>query len=87
VWVDAAFRDYDPEVPTVVTDVRFPNEIEKIRALGGVIVRIDRAGHQAANGHVSEFAWQDTPPDEHFTFEVGAFHHMKLVAESLRGRL
>ena len=58
VWVDAAFQGYDPDVPTVVTDVRFPNEIAHIKKLGGIIVRIDRVGHEAANSHVSEFAWQ-----------------------------
>lgn len=87
VWVDAAFKDYNPRLPTVFTDVRFPNEIEAIKARGGIIVRIDRVGHVPVNGHVSEFAWQDVEPDEHFTFEVGAFHHMKLVAQSLDWRL
>jgi hypothetical protein len=87
VWVDAAFKDYDPGVPTVFTDVRFPNEIQAIRDRGGIIVRIDRAGHKPVNGHVSEFAWQATEPDEHFVFDVGAFHHMKLVAASLDSRL
>lgn len=61
-WVKAAFANYDPTQPTVITDVRFPNEIEAIKGRGGVIVRIDRPGVGPANGHVSEFAWQATTP-------------------------
>jgi hypothetical protein len=43
--------------PIVVTDVRFRDEAEALKALGGVLVRIERAGSGAANGisgHVSE---------------------------------
>lgn len=87
VWVNLAFKGYDPGVPTVFTDVRFPNEIAEIRRRGGLIVRIDRQGHAPANGHISEFAWQDTQPDEHFTFANGALRHMELVAISLAERL
>lgn len=86
-WVNAAFRRWDPSVPTVFTDVRFPNEIAAIRERGGIIIRIDRVGNEPVNSHVSEFAWQETVPDEHFTFANGALHHMELVAISLAGRL
>lgn len=82
-WVDAAFKDYDPAVPTVVTDVRFPNEIAKIRSLGGIIVRINRAGHAPANTHISEHAWQETVPDFAYTFADGALRHMEMVAKFL----
>ena len=86
-WVKAAFLEYTPGVATVFTDVRFPNEIEAIRAAGGIIVRIDRQGHAPANDHISEYAWQDTEPDEKFYFPDGAFQLMKLSAQSLRARL
>ena len=86
-WVNAAFNDYDPSVATVFTDVRFPNEIARIKAEGGIIVRIDRVGHAPANTHISEHAWQATRPDEHYVFADGALHHMELVAHSLRDRL
>lgn len=86
-WVNAAFRRWDPSVPTVFTDVRFPNEIAAIRERGGIIIRIDRVGNEPVNSHVSEFAWQEAVPDEHFTFANGALRHMELVAISLAGRL
>ncbi len=41
--------------PVVVTDVRFPNEADKIRELGGVVVRIIRTGQQdGPNAHQCE---------------------------------
>lgn len=49
----------DETVMIVVDDVRFPNEAEAIRALGGIIVRIERPGAGlggAAGRHVSETA-------------------------------
>lgn len=87
VWVDAAFKDYDPNVPTVFTDVRFPNEIQAIRDRGGIIVRIDRGGHAPVNGHVSEFAWQEVEPDLKYTFPDGALYMMETVGKFLGHRL
>ncbi|MEU2111544.1 hypothetical protein [Streptomyces sp. NPDC019507] len=42
VWVNALFRDADTWGPTVITDVRFLNEAEAIRARGGLVVAIER---------------------------------------------
>jgi hypothetical protein len=40
----------------VISDVRFPNEAEAIKKLGGSVWRINRRNHSAANGHTSEHA-------------------------------
>ncbi|MCX5237250.1 hypothetical protein OG824_18790 [Streptomyces prunicolor] len=58
VWVNALFRDFERWGPTVITDVRFPNEAEAIRARGGLVVAIERPGHAPIReaGHVSENA-------------------------------
>jgi hypothetical protein len=58
VWVDALFRDRDTWGPTVITDVRFPNEAEAIRAHGGLVVAIERPGQTLIreSGHASENA-------------------------------
>lgn len=61
-WVEAVFAQYDPSVATVITDVRFPNEIAAIKERGGKIIQIVRPGVRAPNNHVSEFAWQDERP-------------------------
>ncbi|NUK41832.1 hypothetical protein HRW13_13255 [Streptomyces lunaelactis] len=58
VWVDALFRDRDTWGPTVITDVRFPNEADAIRAHGGLVVAIQRPGQTLIReaDHVSENA-------------------------------
>lgn len=48
----------------VVTDVRFPNEADLIRRLGGTIIRIIRPGHQTVkNRHPSESHQTAINPD------------------------
>ena len=55
-WVDQAFRGLESGVSYVFTDVRFPNEVEAVRARGGVVWNVVRPGVGAVNGHVSELA-------------------------------
>jgi hypothetical protein len=68
VWVDAAFAGFNQHGPegrflgesdVVVTDVRFPNEFERIKDLGGKLVKVSRPGYGPANQHVSETALED----------------------------
>lgn len=58
LWIrafNAALAKVPAGVPVVVDDCRFPNEAEAIRAAGGVLVRIERAGAgSGAAGHSSE---------------------------------
>lgn len=44
VWLDQALAHWEPELNTVITDVRFPNEAEAIRARGGLLIKIVRPG-------------------------------------------
>lgn len=37
-----------------VPDVRFPNEAQRIKELGGVLIRVTRPGHSEGDGHESE---------------------------------
>lgn len=50
--VDQTIRSVDG--PVVVTDVRFPNEAELVRAHGGLVVRTERPGTTPAGGHISD---------------------------------
>lgn len=61
VWIRAALKDL-PE-KCVITDVRFPNEVEAIRGLGGQIVKVIRPGVKPANGHISETGVDKLPWD------------------------
>lgn len=47
----------------VVTDVRFPNEVDAIKARGGTIIRIERPGLESTDEHVSETALDDYVAD------------------------
>lgn len=51
-WVNALMAQVTG--PTVVTDVRFANEVHAIHSHGGVVVRIVRPGCAPALGHISE---------------------------------
>lgn len=48
-----------PDAHIIVTDVRFPNEADLIRDMGGVMVRISRDGDLPVDPHQSETALDD----------------------------
>lgn len=52
-WVVALERKMDAQHNYVITDVRFPNEAEAIKAWGGQLWRIERPGFDGDN-HASE---------------------------------
>lgn len=56
VWVDAVFKQAKERGDTnvVITDVRFPNEAQRVKAEGGFVVRINRPGVAPVNDHPSE---------------------------------
>lgn len=55
VWVDATMaRIASAAGPVVITDVRFPNEVDALRRAGGLLIRIDRPGYGPVNGHSSD---------------------------------
>jgi hypothetical protein len=56
VWVKMLMDELNYEDRVVISDVRFPNEAEAIKKLGGVVLRINRRNHSAVNGHTSEHA-------------------------------
>lgn len=63
VWIDAALNNLANH--TVVTDVRFQNEAQRIKSLGGIVWRIHRPGVKAANDHISEHDLDGWKFDEH----------------------
>lgn len=62
VWVNALMADYSPvrmdgKMPNwVVTDMRFPNEMEAIKQRGGVTIRVNRGVAPKTHEHPSETA-------------------------------
>lgn len=60
VWVNIADKKMLDADDYVITDVRFENEAEFVRSLGGIVVRVTRSGVEAINKHSSEmidFDW------------------------------
>ncbi len=55
VWVKALLDGGMP-ARLAISDVRFPNEADAIRAFGGLVVRVERPGVGPINGHESEIA-------------------------------
>jgi hypothetical protein len=54
IWVIKALRTMSEDKNYVVTDVRFKNEANQIKMIGGQIWRVERTGVEAVNSHISE---------------------------------
>jgi hypothetical protein len=63
-WVDYAMSQIPDGAKVVIADVRFPNEADAIKKLGGKVLRVEREGVTAVNNHASESALND------YTFDV-----------------
>ena len=65
-WIDLVIRQLKLSQETqrfVVSDVRFPNEADRIRDLGGVIYRTVRPGYGGDDSHTSEASIDLIVPD------------------------
>jgi hypothetical protein len=56
IWLDIAKKKIAAAYPNpvVITDIRFDNEAEFVKALGGEVCEVKRQGVEAINGHASE---------------------------------
>lgn len=93
VWVDRMerFLRTKGDQNWVVTDVRFENEAQRIRSLGGVIVRVHHPATIEACDHVSEreqerihaeYTIHNTGDLEYLCSQV----HTMMISPSVRGR-
>jgi hypothetical protein len=58
-WVDLAISKIQPGDKIVFADVRYQNEANAVRKLGGSVVRVTRDGVNPANSHHSEHDLND----------------------------
>ena len=67
IWIAALEKRMQGYEDVVISDVRFPNEINFVRSVGGVIVRVrrgeDPSHEEISKMHISETAWNAFPPD------------------------
>jgi hypothetical protein len=88
-WVNITLADL-PETSVVISDVRFPNEADRIRSLGGTVWRISRPGVGPVNAHLSDRMLDDWPFDHHLINDgtVGDLERAALeLSDSLRAGL
>ena len=83
-WVKQAMAQMnDPlRYDYVVTDVRFPNEMQAIWALNGKIWRVERPGIGSVNDHISEHAIKDEPVDLHIN-NTGTLEDLEKTVHNL----
>lgn len=56
IWVNSTFANYNENSKWIISDVRFPNEVEAIKSKGGILIRINRPGFENTDEHKSETA-------------------------------
>lgn len=81
VWVNAVFNKIE-EDNVVITDVRFPNEAQRVKAEGGYVVRVNRPGVVAVNNHPSEVALDEWGFD-YTVPNVGALEDLREITKDL----
>jgi hypothetical protein len=67
IWIAALEKRIHGYEDVVISDCRFPNEIDFIRSVGGKIIHVSRGKYpsteELAKMHISETAWTDIFPD------------------------
>lgn len=65
IWIAALEKRMQGYQDVVISDVRFPNEIDFVRSVGGVIIRVrrgeDPTDEELSKMHISETAWKGLP--------------------------
>lgn len=75
-WKRKAEKAYT-KVDVLVDDVRFLNEAEAVRELGGIIIRIERSDMPSTDRHASEAEMDEIEPDYMVSCETGDFEAMQ----------
>jgi hypothetical protein len=86
VWVDAAFNQMNDSDNYVITDVRFENEADMVKASGGEVWRIKRPGIEAVNSHISEHALDGYKADR-ILHNGGSLEELAFLVRSRMGSL
>jgi len=81
IWVEVALKNIDPDDRVVITDVRFVNEAEHLRSLGGQLWRVKRLGVEAVNSHISEHELDGYKVDQIF-INNGTIDDLRLLVQT-----
>lgn len=82
LWVDAALRAAAFHSRVVITDVRFPNEVDAIHRAGGLVIRVNRPTLPPADEHSSEalVATLDADHDIENSGSIDNLHELVFLA-------
>lgn len=75
-WRSRADRFLQAGASVVCDDVRFPNEADLIRSIGGEIWHVSRSGTISSGTHASEGSLDDYPHFERFIDNDGTLHDL-----------
>lgn len=75
-WTKRGMRQIDPSYVNVFTDMRFPNEMNAIKEVGGITIRVNMVGNKGVD-HISDTALDDAYHDYTFTAEEGDIQGLK----------
>lgn len=81
VWVNMVLSSLG-DGNYVITDCRFPNEADAIRAAGGKVWRISRPGVGPANDHISENSMEEYNFDSYIE-NKGDLEDLRIVVKGL----
>lgn len=85
LWVSVAIeRARRSPLPVVISDVRFPNEVDALREAGGVIIKIVRHGIERVAAHASEAHVDSIRPDI-WVYNVRDIEELRRQAVALAG--
>ena len=80
IWVNAVFSKYKKaESKWIITDVRFPNELERIKSVGGFVIKVQRDTKKyfkpvpgalvwcrlSGTWHLGQYLWETTGTSSH----------------------
>ena len=91
VWVNALFADYhfnieeDEQMPNwLITDCRFPNELEAVKAHKGITIKVIRdSGNTIGTTHASETALDDYTEWDYVVDNNGSIEDLKTQVFSI----
>lgn len=89
VWIKALFADYKNESNWVVSDVRFPNEADYIKSMGGILVRLEgdpadvRKNSNRDMTHPSETALDDYKGFDAIYSNTGTLEELSNFADTI----
>ena len=84
VWVNALFSDYQNNSNWIVTDTRFPNEIDACVHRGAICIKVVRdSGNHIGTAHASETALDDYNQWDYIVDNTGSVENLRRKVDEI----